>query len=846
MTKIDKQEWTIEISKIPKYPEFEGEAYEELDYNILQLIYDSEDLQNKPEIRANLLSVINSINKRTGILKINCSQRKGCGRFYADESKSLIPLSRSVKHTVFKYLGWRDIDMVKGHPSIAIEMAKAAGLRKLEAFETYAFDFDTIVKEISDFYSADLGNPLDKDNIKWLFNSMIYGGGFNSWIEGVEEGDENYPPKAIKNRTVILPFIEKFIKERDFVMNKIYKENPALAKKVAASKETTYEKKCCVCSYWFQTIENHIVYKVAEFLLQRKILRSKRYGKEYDGLNIPPVGIADEEALINDVNCYVNLTIGMGVSFKFKSYDEETVINDAIEKRRAMIIEPVEEENDSVSTDFYSNSDKTTDVVVEGVQNDKEAAVKVFQLYPHWVCCLGELYVFDDETGLWSNEEFTHFKVIGNFEEHLHIIRESKDGKMIKSPKGYGNTTTLMRQLIPQLKALNINNEWLKNKQNSSLGMLLFNNGYLNFRTMEFHSQFNPDIVFVYKIHHNYEKFYDEDMEYMKSIEERFFTIPLGASVADHLILNLSRALAGDVMKRILFGLGGTNCGKSVLTRALASALGEYCGSFNAECLAYNKSSADEAAQMRWVYLLRYKRIIFSNEMKSTIELNGNMIKKISSGGDSLIARDHCKAETEFVPQFLTMCMSNDLNKITPYDDAVAKRVRVIPFTRQFVDEPSNEFELKKDDNIESELETDLFKRVFVGLLVKRYLKYLNDGMVEPECNEVIRAKCDWIGDDNEVSFVSKFQEEFTITNNADDFVESSDIEEWIKRQKFGITMKKFGMELKKFCAIHKNECVYVKVKKINGKAKNVWVGIKLQLFDEPDENNTSTDETKE
>ena len=57
-------------------------------------------------------------------------------------------------------------------------------------FTRYTNDFDNIVKTISKYYSKDPNDPLGKDNIKWLFNSMIYGCGFDSWIRGVTEGDE--------------------------------------------------------------------------------------------------------------------------------------------------------------------------------------------------------------------------------------------------------------------------------------------------------------------------------------------------------------------------------------------------------------------------------------------------------------------------------------------------------------------------------------------------------------------------------------------------------------------------------------------------------------------------------
>ena len=81
---------------------------------------------------------------------------------------------------------------------------------------------------------------------------------------------------------------------------------------------------------------------------------------------------------------------------------------------------------------------------------------------------------------------------------------------------------------------------------------------------------------------------------------------------------------------------------------------------------------------MRWVLLQRPSRIIFSNEIKDGVCLNGNFIKKLSSGGDVLSARMLYQNEQSFIPQFLTILMANDISQIKPYDDAVDNRVRII------------------------------------------------------------------------------------------------------------------------------------------------------------------------
>ena len=165
------------------------------------------------------------------------------------------------------------------------------------------------------------------------------------------------------------------------------------------------------------------------------------------------------------------------------------------------------------------------------------------------------------------------------------------------------------------------------------------------------------------RIDEDFEALDDEEVEYMDTIKKRIFHDPLGVELGNYFLEMTARGFSGECMKRILFGLGGTNGGKSIMTLAFQFSLGGYFGTFNGENLVYNKSSADEAQKLRWALLLRFKRIIMSNEMKNTdgnkaICMDGNMLKKISAGGDPMIGRTHCKEETSFIAQFLSLCFA--------------------------------------------------------------------------------------------------------------------------------------------------------------------------------------------
>jgi phage/plasmid-associated DNA primase len=282
--------------------------------------------------------------------------------------------------------------------------------------------------------------------------------------------------------------------------------------------------------------------------------------------------------------------------------------------------------------------------------------------------------------------------------------------------------------------------------------------------------------------------------------------------------------------------LGGTDCGKTVLTKAINSSLGEYVGAFNAETMAHNKSTNDEAQQMRWVMLSKNKRLIISNEVKIHLQFSGNVIKKNSSGGDPLVGRTHGKEETTFNTHFLAICLMNDLPEITPYDAAVDNRIRVFNWDKTYVDNPINNKQLKKDLNIEIEILTLQFKRCFIGILIKSYQQFMENNRIDETPEEVKNAKLNWIGEKLEINIINKFVESFEITNIETDYIRSSDIENWLKELKTQISIKKFSIELKKYCDGLNFNNVDSKDKKILGKSCKCWFGIKHVVFEEDEE----------
>ena len=139
---------------------------------------------------------------------------------------------------------------------------------------------------------------------------------------------------------------------------------------------------------------------------------------------------------------------------------------------------------------------------------------------------------------------------------------------------------------------------------------------------------------------------------------------------------------------------------------------------------------------------------------------------------------------------------------------------------------PSNEFELKKDRNIENEIKTDKFIRTFIYLLVDTYNLYKNGELIQTESPEMIEAKSLWIGDTDENDVFTQFNNDFIITNDKDDYILAADLQEWLKENS-KLSSTKFGVEFKNLCRRKKYDKVDKIRKKIEGKLNYVWTGLK-------------------
>lgn len=322
--------WTIDITKIPQYTSFKGKFQVELDYHILLIIGQSTNPVYTDNRKRLLLNLINHINKETNILEITHNQRYGIGRFYPENQISPICISRHIKHTLFQYLDWIDIDMIKGHPTILYSIAKNNNIQ-VPAIKYYLEEFDTIINDLRNFYTAeDATEPIPQDYLKDIFCRMIYGGGMKAWFEDLDKDD------IYVKTTEIHPFISDFKKDTERITSLVYLNNNVLCEKLKGDLVDEYKIKNRLMSYFCGAIENEIIHTTYKVLHKNNAITAKQFALEYDGICFKRPQDIDLDELIHNINGEIFKKTGLDVKMKFKPYNQIHVHNEIIEARISM------------------------------------------------------------------------------------------------------------------------------------------------------------------------------------------------------------------------------------------------------------------------------------------------------------------------------------------------------------------------------------------------------------------------------------------------------------------------------------------------------------------------------
>ena len=768
------------------------------------------------------------------------------GRVFPSKSLGCCSFAKRTRNTLIKKF-YLDFDLANAQPEILRNICLANNI-PCETITKYCNEREAI---IADIIKAS-NNTVNRDLVKSLVISLSFYGTFKSWLE--REGIEPFPEPVI---------VAEYCAEIRIIAEIIKKQNMQMFKTMSRLKLDKGETNVMgsFLSTYLQEWELRLVENTLKRLCNVTSICDVNTGTdmvtfynaiyEFDGIKLNKERVekyGGTEVLLKLMN-KLNLEMGFDVKWEVKEiekYYKEVEFTEPPEEQSREDIKEFEKEQKKLQKEKEKEQknkeyhikreaiiDENREILAD---NDIEAAEIIYaQIKDNIKYSNKKLYYKNNK--LWFSDDNMINSLLSVYISKSGIKRLNDGNELIDYVQNRKNSQNVLK-LVIDLAVNNVDNDWSLNMFKSSHGYILFTNGYYDFKQSMFipedSSLYNHEIIFTEQI--PYPFVMCDDKEYMQSVKQRMFIDPFGEEVADYYILNIARGLAGDCMKRVLFGIGDGNTGKSAMTLAMKSVAGGYFGTFNANNLAVKKfANPDDAQALRWVMLLASKRLIASNELEPDVVINGSVLKKLSSGGkDDIVARGHGGYETEYQIGFLTFIFANDLDKITPMDDAIVNRVRAIPYEKKYVEDPTDEkYELKIDPNFDEEIKTNKFRNAFMLLLMKAYKKFNKNNRVEIEPHQIKKAIVNTFGKTD--NYIDSFKIDFEFTDCETDYVESSVIVEWIKNNKHNITITKLGRDINKYVNQNNLKNISSNVKKISGKPRRVWIGIKMIEEEEDD-----------
>ena len=430
------------------------------------------------------------------------------------------------------------------------------------------------------------------------------------------------------------------------------------------------------------------------------------------------------------------------------------------------------------------------DVLVD----DSYAAKTFVSLMEGKIVLDGCVWVFDDNTGIWTSEDNSLHRKMVEFGEKLVFRQMGPMGPKVFNYSGDVAHQDRLRRSLPAV--LPDRRGYFFDRIETSVNHLLFADGIYNFETHTFTKGFDPAIIFFGAVPRPFPA--ERNEEAIEFVRTKFFRDPFkNPAVGDALIHFLARGVAGHYeAKKVVVAYGPENSTKGSLTKHLETTFGKgLIGTFHGDSLLMRTGDVEATKSLSWVKKFCDKRIAYSSEISISKEkpkpINGNLLKSLSGGGDTITLRTNHKDEEEVVNKALTFVFVNDLPDISPVDGSIRDRLVTIPYSYSFVDEPTLPYQRARDHTISAVLKTDMYRDATVWLLVDAIKSWNGKPYVLPEECSALKNDLAPMSDIQEL-----LAEEYDLTGNPEDWVATEELVSYLRSKKVDGSDRKIGDKL--------------------------------------------------
>jgi hypothetical protein len=651
------------------------------------------------------------------IKRIYKQNESGRGRYFLKDGQVGYQNMMREFRSLLCHKDYYDLDIKNCQPSILEQYCKK----------------NEIECELLTFYNK------NRDEIYNSVKSKMSKGDFKIHINSILFGSKNYKELYDIVDTKIFN-VKSFCEELQNIMVCVCELENEIIEYVETKNK--HNIKGSVVSLLCQDIESFVV-KTAMTYLKNKNYEICSYC--FDGLLIRNTTELSQ-TIINNLNKYIYVNTGYKLEFVVKEF-EEVKYNDG----RTIIVND-DDLKDEAEQVLVSNETEAVDYVIKCIGNNL-----VYSNGRYFIKKFKNANIYEEDKSI-GNDTTKKYVLAYITTLNIYLVTYTNEKESIKQlSKRTKGATDILKLFIAKF---NSDEEFIKKLWYSNIYKLCFINGYYDFKTMTF-KEYDDDTYTTIYVEKNYKS--DVNDKYIKKVYDMILKPIFPDEQQLKYFLNwYSRAIAGHFEdKTWVVGIGGRNSGKSVITDLFKHTFNEYIDTFNAEELCVCKNMGDIAKRLAWCVGFEYKRIIFSNEVKTENDnmknkLDGVVIKSIT-GGDEKTARKLYSNEVKFKLQSKMCLFMNEIIDITPYD--ATETLNIIEFCNTFKSEITeddvkfnNESEkckrLLANPDIKFELLNQDIQHAFIHILISHYTK---DKIKQPEiiednklfyCPEEIKKGC--------------------------------------------------------------------------------------------------------
>ena len=297
----------------------------------------------------------------------------------------------------------------------------------------------------------------------------------------------------------------------------------------------------------------------------------------------------------------------------------------------------------------------------------------------------------------------------------------------------------------------------MKKDYNTRRDILIVKNGVVDLRTGEL-LDFSPDYYSTQAVVDiNYNPKAGEPTRFLQFLDEIFAG---DKELVEYLLRFLGYCLTGEVKEsKFLICYGSGANGKSVLFNLIRDVMGMYSDSMAPSGILKKRNSDGPNSS---VMKIRDTRMVTIDELQKYDELDTGLVKNITGGASEKInVREMYGRAQSFEFAFKLILNTNFLPRLNWMDNAMNRRVVVIPFDVVFTDE-------KQDRSLPYKLQKE--KEQILNLLIKMAVEYYQHGLPEiPEASKAAFKKATLA----DCPLKAYFDEEIEITRDKDDMIQA-------------------------------------------------------------------------